>query len=145
MNLKNFRKICCLSTSILTLFGTLSMSGCDRGPKTQKAATSPTAPVSPAAPNKPGMQGAQSAPATKAAPVPQARVGKYVNKKYPHDFIELKGDGTFIIQEDKKSTTGTFIIRGNYIGFSLKDGSGSASTIDDKGITDSNKELWTKQ
>jgi len=142
MYLNIVKRVLRISTSITILLSALSISGCDRGPKTQKAQTAPGPPVVPAEPVTPAVL---PAPAVQKTPGAQKFVGKYLNKKYPKDFTELKSDGSFLYVEGKINLTGKYTIQGNRLLLALPDGSGSISTINDKGITDNAGELWTKQ
>jgi PBP1b-binding outer membrane lipoprotein LpoB len=143
--------MCRISTPVIILVCALSLSGCDRGPKTQKAQTAPSppvasvAPVTPTAPTVPPAPMAPTATKTPSAPDVKKYVGKYLNKKYPKDFTELKSDGTFLYREGKINLTGKYSIQGNRLLLALPDGSGSISNIDDRGMTDNAGELWTKQ
>lgn len=148
MNLNKLKKICLISTSVTILLCGLSISGCDRGPKDQKAQTapgSPPVPTAPVTPNAPVTPAVPTASAVQTAPVAQKYVGKYLNKKYPKDFTELKSDGSFLYREGEINLAGKYAIQGNRILLALPDGSGSISNIDDKGITDNAGELWTKK
>ena len=145
MHFNKVKRVCRISTSVTLLVCALSLSGCDRGPKTQKAQTVPSPPMVPSAPSAPTAPAAPAAPAVQKAPVAQKFVGKYLNKKYPKDFTELKSDGSFLYVEGKINLTGKYNIQGNRLLLALPDGSGSISNIDDKGITDNTGELWTKQ
>jgi hypothetical protein len=134
--------MCRISTPVIILVCALSLSGCDRDPKTQKAQTAPSPPVASVVPATPSVP-----PATKTPSAPDVKkyVGKYLNKKYPKDFTELKSDGTFLYREGKINLTGKYSIQGNRLLLALPDGSGSISNIDDRGVTDNAGELWTKQ
>jgi hypothetical protein len=129
----------CLSASIVILASTLAAvtSGCKRTQETPQKA--------PVVQSAPAGQKAPVAPAAQSAPVAKKYFGKYLNKKYPKDFTELKSDGTFLYQEGKISLTGKYSIQGSRLLLALPDGSGSYSKIDERGITDNAGELWTKQ
>lgn len=126
-----------LSAGVLILSCSLAlvMPGCNRGPRSQKApdtkivSKDKTAAVPPLSPD---------------VQLAKKYVGKYVNKKFPNDFTELKSDGTFVYQEGKTSLTGKYAIQANRLLLALPDGSGSFSKIDDRGLTDDQGNLWSR-
>ena len=125
-------------TGALVISGTLLLltNGCDKKSEPQKAApvVQQTHPV---------PKVAEPTPATTATSAAKFE-GKYLNKKYSHDFIELRKDGTFTYQEGNIKQAGKFSTQGTRLMLALPDGSGSISTIDDTGITDGQGEVWKR-
>ncbi len=126
-------------TGILIISSTLLLvtSGCEKKTEPQKVA--PAAQQSQATPKAP-----EPKPAA-AENLAAKYEGKYLNKKYSHDFIELRKDGTFAYQEGKVTLAGKFFIQGTRLTLALPDGSGSVNTIDDSGLTDGQGEIWKRK
>jgi hypothetical protein len=71
--------------------------------------------------------------------------GKYVSQTNPSDYLELRDDGTFFLNEMSAERTGKYRIDGKTI--TLEWGSGVAvrGTLDGKTLTDKDGDKWVKQ
>ena len=71
--------------------------------------------------------------------------GKYVNEKNPKDYLELKSDGTFFVQEGSMGMAGKYEIEGNQITLKTDIGLATRGKIEGKTIIDKDGDRWTKQ
>ena len=71
--------------------------------------------------------------------------GKYISEKNPKDYLELKSDGTFYIQEGGMGVTGKYEIEGDQITLKMDMGFASRGRIQGKTIIDKDGDRWTEQ
>ena len=71
--------------------------------------------------------------------------GKYVSEKNPKNYLELKSDGTFFLQEGSLGVTGKYEIEGSQITFKMDMGLASRGNIEGKTLIDKDGDRWTKQ
>jgi hypothetical protein len=70
--------------------------------------------------------------------------GTSVNNKWSTDFILLKADGTFSLQQRGASLTGTYTPNGAAITFKFSDGDGGSAKLD-KDTVDQDGDRWVKK
>ena len=75
----------------------------------------------------------------------QASPGKYIDEKKSQDFIELKSDGTFLIQQGKSSVSGKYVIDGKRVIFTLVSGEIAEGKLEGKSIITGSGDRLTKQ
>lgn len=68
----------------------------------------------------------------------------YVNKANEYEYIELKADGTFFVQQKEYSFWGKYEIDGNNIIFKLESGLAAKARINGEKIIDDEGEIWIK-
>ncbi|MGE5173706.1 MAG: hypothetical protein ACM3MD_07750 [Betaproteobacteria bacterium] len=71
--------------------------------------------------------------------------GKYISEKYSKNYLELKADGTFILQQDPMIMAGKYKIAGDLITLKTDTGFNSIGKIEGKSIIDNDGVRWTKQ
>jgi hypothetical protein len=74
-----------------------------------------------------------------------AIAGRYVSEKNDKDYIELKTDGTFFIQEGSMGQTGTYEIDGDQITFKIASGAAARGKIEGRTYINQAGERWTKK
>lgn len=82
--------------------------------------------------------------ASSSGPVDQTGiVGKYVRVGGPSDYLELKADGTFFVQQQGKSAAGTFAVNGNVVTLRMAQRS-ETGRIEGTRIVDPQGDVWEK-
>jgi len=71
--------------------------------------------------------------------------GKYVSQKNPSDYLELRDDGTFFLNENSFEHTGKYRIDGKTVTMELRSGAPVRGTLDGKTFTDPDGDKWVKQ
>src|SRR6266436_3381452 len=71
--------------------------------------------------------------------------GKYVSEKNPKNYVELKSDGTYFLQEGSMGVTGKYEVEGGQITLKTDMGFASRGNIEGKTIIDKDGDRWTKQ
>ena len=71
--------------------------------------------------------------------------GKYVSEKNQKNYLELKTDGTFFVQEDSMGMAGKYEIDGDTITLKTDMGLASRGKIEGKTVIDNDGDRWTKQ
>ncbi len=74
------------------------------------------------------------------------QTGKYISERDPRNFLELKADGAFILQQAPMIIAGKYEIAGNQITLKTDTGFNSSGKIVGKNtIIDNDGVRWTKQ
>ncbi|HSQ58548.1 MAG TPA: hypothetical protein VLM40_22700 [Gemmata sp.] len=82
----------------------------------------------------------------KQSPDKQSSIaGKYVSEKNDKDYIELKIDGTFFIQEGSMGQTGTYEIDGDQVTFKVANGAAARGKMEGKTYINQSGERWTRK
>jgi major membrane immunogen (membrane-anchored lipoprotein) len=71
--------------------------------------------------------------------------GTYVEQKEPKNYLELKADGTFLLQKDGGSYAGKYNQDGENIDMKADAGFSSRVTIRGGTLTDTDGYLWVKR
>jgi hypothetical protein len=71
--------------------------------------------------------------------------GTYVEQKEPENYLELKADGTFLLQKHGGSYAGKYNQDGENIGMKADAGFSSRVTIRGGTLTDTDGYLWVKR
>jgi hypothetical protein len=73
--------------------------------------------------------------------------GHYVSERdrSPKDYVELRADGTFTLQEDGSTLTGTYKLNGTQVTLSAASGKPLRGKIEAGVLTDATGNRWTKQ
>jgi len=79
------------------------------------------------------------------APTDASIAGKYIRKNKDSDFIELKSDGTFSLQQNGKSYNGNFKIEADNITILISHGPTSKHRFTGGSIIESDGTVWEKQ
>ena len=74
-----------------------------------------------------------------------AIAGKYVDKKYPGDYTELKADGTFFIHQRNLNSSGNYSVEGGRLILKLSSGEVFEGKIVGNTIVGNQGTLATKQ
>lgn len=72
-------------------------------------------------------------------------VGTFLSEKNSKNYIELKSDGSFYIQEDKQGFTGKFEVEDKTITFKTDIGVAFRGKIEKNIIIDPDGETWVKK
>jgi hypothetical protein len=73
--------------------------------------------------------------------------GRYVSERErsPNDYLNLAGDGTFTLQEDGGTLTGSYSVNGSRITLTPTAGVALSGTLDGGTLIDQTGTRWTKQ
>jgi hypothetical protein len=71
--------------------------------------------------------------------------GKYINEKNANDYIELKADGTFLLQGQAHSVSGKYEIEATQITLTLGSGQAVRGKLEGKTFVDDGGLRWTKR
>lgn len=87
----------------------------------------------------------QSIPLEAVPPSDPSILGRYVRKGKNTDYVELKSDGTFSLQQDGKEYSGSYRAQADTITVQVSNGPTSKASISGNTITDSEGIIWEKQ
>jgi hypothetical protein len=75
--------------------------------------------------------------------------GKYINEKNANDYLELKADGTFLLQARRdgqaRSVSGKYEIEGTQITLTISSGQPVRGKLEGKTFVDDGGNRWTKR
>jgi hypothetical protein len=74
-------------------------------------------------------------------------VGRYVSERdrSPKDYLELQADGSFTLQEDGSTLTGTYKVNGTRVTLTMASGERLQGEIEAGVLTEAAGNRWTKQ
>ena len=103
---------------------------------------------------EPKLQAQWPGPAVQATPGNTeaqgvSAAGKYINEKNANDYLELKADGTFLLQERRdgqaRSVSGKYEIEGTQITLTIGSGQPVRGKLEGKTFVDDGGNRWTKR
>ena len=73
--------------------------------------------------------------------------GRYVSERdrNPKDYLELRADGSFTLQEDGSTLTGTYKTNGTKVALTTMSGESLKGKIEAGVLTDATGNRWTRQ
>ena len=75
---------------------------------------------------------------------PIGATGTYANEQSPSDFMELRRDGTFYVEEEGVGYSGEYRIDGDVLTLTLASGMAARGQLDDGTIVDDEGERWVR-